>query len=67
MNKYEAHIILNQVREGVIYPESVVIKALVTTGDIHARCFDVDSCLESRTDSRFDPSDLHPVYPFLEG
>jgi hypothetical protein len=39
MTKYQAHVILNEVREGVIHPQSVVLKALVTTGDIDGRCF----------------------------
>ena len=57
MNKHEAHVILNEVREGVLHPESVIVKALVVTGDIHARCTSLDSSTLSRgTDSLDSPS-----------
>jgi hypothetical protein len=55
MNKQEAHIVLNQVREGIFYPESVIIKALTITGDIHAKCVNLESDTSSRTDDRFSP------------
>jgi len=47
MNKQEAHIILNQVREGVMHPLATVIKALTITGDIHAKCPNLDSTADS--------------------
>ena len=57
MTKYEAHVILNEVREGVLHPESVIVKALVVTGDIYARCTRLDSSALSRgTDSPTCPS-----------
>jgi hypothetical protein len=37
MNRQEANQLLNQVREGVLHPPSIVIKALTITGDIHVR------------------------------
>jgi len=43
MTRYQAHIVLNEVRDGVIHPDYIIIKALVATGDINARCFNVDS------------------------
>ena len=43
MNKQEANIILNQVREGLLHPQSVILKALTITGDIHARCTNLES------------------------
>ena len=56
MTRYEAHIVLNVVREGIFYPESVIIKALVTTGDIHARCVNLESDIPTRTDDRVSPN-----------
>ena len=58
MNKQEAHIVLNQVREGLLYPQSVIIKALTITGDIHARCVNVESDIPVRTDVRSSPYPL---------
>ena len=48
MNRQEANIILNQVREGIMHPLATVIKALTITGDIHARCTSLDSSTLSR-------------------
>lgn len=47
MNKQEANIILNQVREGVLHPQSIIIKALTITGDIYAKCPNLDSTADS--------------------
>lgn len=67
MTKHEAHVILNEVREGVLHPESVIVKALVVTGDIHARCTRLDSSTLSRgTDSLDSPSPVCQL-PILEG
>lgn len=55
MNKHEANQLLNEVREGILYPQSVIIKALVTTGDIHARCPNLESDSAARTDDRTSP------------
>jgi hypothetical protein len=55
MNKQEAHIVLNQVREGVLHPQSVIIKALTITGDIHARCVNLESDTSTGTDDRTSP------------
>ena len=55
MNKQEAHIVLNQVREGVLHPQSVIIKALTITGDIHARCVNLESDTSTGTDDRDSP------------
>ena len=67
MTKYEAHVILNEVREGVLHPESVIVKALVVTGDIYARCTRLDSSVViRRTDSPTCPSpDIQ--FPVVEG
>ena len=55
MTKFEAHIVLNQVREGVMHPQSVIIRALTITGDIHARCTNLESDTSARTDDRDSP------------
>jgi hypothetical protein len=56
MNKHEANQVLNQVREGIFHPQSVIIKALVTTGDIHARCVNLDNDIHSGTGHRHSPN-----------
>ena len=67
MTKYEAHVILNEVREGVLHPESVIVKALVVTGDIYARCTRLDSSVVIRgTDSPTCPSP-DSQFPVMEG
>lgn len=58
MNKQEANQVLNEVREGLLYPQSVIIKALVTTGDIHARCVNLESDIPTGTDDRDNPHSL---------
>jgi len=58
MNKQEANQVLNQVREGILYPQSVIIKALTITGDIHARCTNLESDTSARTDDRNNPFPL---------
>ena len=67
MNKQEANTILNQVREGILHPQSIIIKALTITGDIHARCTRLDSSVVIRgTDSPTCPSpDIQ--FPVVEG
>jgi hypothetical protein len=55
MNKHEANQVLNQVREGVLHPQSVIIRALTITGDIHAKCVNLESYSSTRTDDRDSP------------
>ena len=55
MNKQEANQVLNEVREGILYPQSVIIKALVTTGDIYAKCVNLESDTSTGTDDRDSP------------
>ena len=55
MNKQEANIILNQVREGIMHPLATVIKALTITGDIHDKCSSLDSTADSRCSSCDSP------------
>ena len=59
MTKFEAHIVLNQVRDGVLHPESVVIAALCLTGDIYAKCPNLESDTSTGTDDRTHPYPLH--------
>ena len=67
MNKQEAHIILNQVREGVMHPLATVIKALTITGDIHAKCVSLDSTADSRCSSSDSPITHHAVVQSPQG
>ena len=64
MTKFEAHIILNQVREGVLHPQSTVIKALTVTGDIHVR---LDNHLSARCSDSDNPPVPDVVVQNLEG
>jgi hypothetical protein len=58
MNRQEANQVLNQVREGILYPQSVIIKALTITGDIHARCVNLEPDSVTGTDDRNSPFPL---------
>jgi len=55
MNKHQANQVLNEVREGILYPQSVIIKALVTTGDIYAKCPNLEFDIPTGTDDRDSP------------
>ena len=67
MNRQEANHLLNQVREGVLHPQSIIIKALTITGDIHARCFDLDSSTLSRGTDSPDCHSPSCQLPSMEG
>ena len=56
MNRQEANIILNQVREGIMHPLATVIKALTITGDIHDKCSSLDSTADRRRSASDNPS-----------
>lgn len=58
MTKFEAHIVLNQVRDGALHPESVVIAALCITGDIYAKCPNLDSAADIGSGDRSSPYPL---------
>ena len=58
MNKHQANQVLNEVREGILYPQSVIIKALVTTGDIHAKCTNLESDISTGIDDSDSPHHL---------
>ena len=67
MNKQEANIILNQVREGVLHPQSIIIKALTITGDIYAKCPNLDSTADIRCSSSDSPTTYHAVVQSPQG
>ena len=59
MNRQEANQLLNQVKEGVLHPQSVVIKALTITGDICGKLSSPDSTADSRWTHSDSPSVHH--------
>jgi hypothetical protein len=67
MNKQEANQLLNQVREGVLHPQSVVIKALTITGDICGKLNSPDSTADSGWTHSPSPSVSDFVLQVLEG
>ena len=67
MNKQEAHIVLNQVREGVLHPPAAIIKALTITGDIHDKCSSPYNSTDSRRSDSYSPSVSDFVLQVLEG
>ena len=67
MNKQEANQLLNQVREGVLHPQSIIIKALTITGDIDVRCFKLDSSVVSRDADSPHTHSVRVCLPVLEG
>jgi len=64
MNKQEANQLLNQVREGVLHPQSTIIKALTITGDIHVR---LDNHIPTRCSDSDNTSVPDVVVQSLEG
>jgi hypothetical protein len=38
MDSIQAHKILNEVKEGIWHSQNDIVRALVTTGDIHDKC-----------------------------
>jgi len=67
MNRQEANQLLNQVREGVLHPPSVIIKALTITGDIHAKCSNLDSTADSGCAHSDSPTVHHATLQNMEG
>ena len=55
MDTIQAHKILNEVKEGIWHSQNDIVRALVTTGDIHARCPNLDSHSSTGTDDRSSP------------
>ena len=67
MNRQEANIILNQVREGIMHPLATVIKALTITGDIHDKCSSPYNSTDSRRSDSHSPFVHHDGVQVLEG
>jgi hypothetical protein len=67
MNRQEANQLLNQVREGVLHPQSIIIKALTITGDIHGKCFTNHHATDSGGTDSLNPSVHHAHLQSLEG
>ena len=55
MDTIQAHKILNEVKEGLYHTQNDIVRALVTTGDIHARCVNLESDTSTGTDDRSSP------------
>jgi hypothetical protein len=67
MNKQEANQLLNQVREGVLHPQSIIIKALTITGDICGKLTSPDSTTNSGWTHSDSPTVHHACLQSLEG
>ena len=67
MNRQEANQLLNQVRGGILHPLATVIKALTITGDIHDKCSNLDSTVDSRCSSCDSPHMPDAAVQDLEG
>jgi len=67
MNRQEANQLLNQVREGVLHPQSIIIKALTITGDICGKLTSPDSNTDSGWTHSPSPSVHHAAVQSLEG
>ena len=55
MDTIQAHKILNEVKEGIWHSQNDIVRALVTTGDIHAKCVNLDSHSSTGIDDRDSP------------
>jgi len=55
MDTIQAHKILNEVKEGLYHTQNDIVRALVTTGDLDARCFNLESYSFTGTDDRVSP------------
>ena len=55
MDTIQAHKILNEVKEGIWHSQNDIVRALVTTGDIHVKCPSVDIHIDNRTVDRNSP------------
>jgi len=55
MDTIQAHKILNEVKEGLYHTQNDIVRALVTTGDLDARCVNLESDTSTGTDDRFSP------------
>jgi len=67
VNRLEANQLLNQVREGVLHPQSIIIKALTITGDICGKLTSPDSTADSGWTHSDSPTVHHACLQSLEG
>ena len=61
MDSIQAHKILNEVKEGIWHSQNDIVRALVTTGDIHDKC----SSPYNIPSNRFSPNDSPSVSDFV--
>ena len=66
MTRYEANTILNQLKEGRPIPNSLITKALATTGDLNGH-LDVDNSVGNWPFVRSTAPSSHPLLPDMEG
>ena len=55
MDTIQAHKILNEVKEGIWHSQNDIVRALVATGDIYAKCPNLDSTADIRCSSSDSP------------
>jgi hypothetical protein len=67
MDSIQAHKILNEVKEGIWHSQNDIVRALVTTGDIHDKCASPYSNTDSRRSDSYSPSVSDFVLQVLEG
>jgi len=67
VNRLEANQLLNQVREGVLHPQSIIIKSLTITGDICGKLNSPDSTADSGCTHSDSPTVHHAHLQSLEG
>ena len=58
MDTIQAHKILNEVKEGIYHTQNDIVRALVTTGDIDAKCPNLDIHSDTGTGDRTYPYPL---------
>ena len=59
MNKQEANQLLDEVKLDKPHPARLVDLALLTTGDLHGKLYDLDTYLNHRFAGRYSPT--YPV------
>jgi len=67
MDSIQAHKILNEVKEGIWHSQNDIVRALVTTGDIHDKCSSPYNSTDSRRSDSHSPSVHHAHLQSLEG
>jgi len=67
MDSIQAHKILNEVKEGIWHSQNDIVRALVATGDIYAKCPNLDSTADSGCSSSDSPITYHAVVQSPQG